>query len=167
MRSTDPRPAQPASGPPPQRAGKLFYKIGSVCEITGTQPYILRFWESEFPQLAPQKSRSGQRLFRERDIETVRRIKQLLYEEGYTIPGARKRLEQEESERAPVPAASQTPAPVPSAAQAPPEASARRAGAGARAPARAPERAPSGQPDAQRTLKQVRRELEVILRRLS
>lgn len=74
---------------------KLFYKIGEVCEITDTQPYVLRFWESEFPQLAPRKNRSGQRVYQRRDIDTVIRIKKLLYEEEYTIAGARKKLEDE------------------------------------------------------------------------
>ncbi len=71
---------------------KLFYKIGEVCQLTGTQPYVLRFWESEFPQLAPTKSRSGQRLYRHKDIDLVLQIKKLLYEEGFTISGARKKL---------------------------------------------------------------------------
>jgi DNA-binding transcriptional MerR regulator len=75
---------------------KLFYKIGEVCELTDTQPYVLRFWESEFPQLAPQKNRSGQRMYRREDIATVERIKSLLYDEGFTIAGARKRLESDE-----------------------------------------------------------------------
>jgi len=83
---------------------KLFYKIGEVCEATDTQPYVLRFWESEFPQLAPQKNRSGQRMYREEDIALVERIKHLLHEEGYTIAGARKRLEQEEAGEVPDPA---------------------------------------------------------------
>jgi len=74
---------------------KLFYKIGEVCEITDTQPYVLRFWESEFPQLSPKKNRSGQRVYQRKDIDTVVRIKQLLYEEEYTIAGARKKLEEE------------------------------------------------------------------------
>ncbi len=74
---------------------KLFFKIGEVCEITDTQPYVLRYWESEFPALAPAKNSSGQRIYRRRDIETVLRIKQLLYDEGFTIAGAKKRLEQE------------------------------------------------------------------------
>ena len=74
---------------------KLFFKIGEVCEITDTQPYVLRYWESEFPALAPAKNSSGQRIYRRRDIETVMRIKQLLYEEGFTIAGAKKRLETE------------------------------------------------------------------------
>lgn len=74
---------------------KLFYKIGEVCEITDTQPYVLRFWESEFPQLAPRKNRSGQRVYQRKDIDTVLRIKKLLYEEEYTIAGARRKLEEE------------------------------------------------------------------------
>ena len=83
---------------------KLFFKIGEVCEITDTQPYVLRYWESEFPALAPAKNSSGQRIYRRKDIETVLRIKQLLYEEGFTIAGAKKRLESEMSGRGTTPA---------------------------------------------------------------
>jgi len=75
---------------------KLFYKIGEVCQYTDTQPYVLRFWESEFPTLAPEKNRSGQRIYSREDIELVLKIKKLLYDEEYTIAGARKQLEQEE-----------------------------------------------------------------------
>src|SRR5436190_8993537 len=82
---------------------KLFFKIGEVCEITDTQPYVLRYWESEFPALAPAKNSSGQRIYRRRDIETVLRIKQLLYEEGFTIAGAKKRLELEMAGRGTTP----------------------------------------------------------------
>jgi DNA-binding transcriptional MerR regulator len=82
---------------------KLFFKIGEVCEITDTQPYVLRYWESEFPALAPAKNSSGQRIYRRRDIETVLRIKQLLYEEGFTIAGAKKRLETEMAGRGTTP----------------------------------------------------------------
>jgi DNA-binding transcriptional MerR regulator len=82
---------------------KLFFKIGEVCEITDTQPYVLRYWESEFPALAPAKNSSGQRIYRRKDIETVLRIKQLLYEEGFTIAGAKKRLESEMSGRGTTP----------------------------------------------------------------
>jgi DNA-binding transcriptional MerR regulator len=82
---------------------KLFFKIGEVCEITDTQPYVLRYWESEFPALAPAKNSSGQRIYRRRDIETVLRIKQLLYEEGFTIAGAKKRLEAEMAGRVETP----------------------------------------------------------------
>jgi DNA-binding transcriptional MerR regulator len=71
---------------------KHFFKIGEVCSLTDTQPYVLRFWESEFPQLAPNKSRTGQRVYRSRDVEMILEIKKLLYEEGYTIAGARKKL---------------------------------------------------------------------------
>jgi len=71
---------------------KTLYKIGEVCQITDTQPYVLRFWESEFPQLAPKKSRTGQRVYRQKDVDLVLQIKRLLYEEGFTIAGARKKL---------------------------------------------------------------------------
>ena len=79
---------------------KLFFKIGEVCELTDTQPYVLRYWESECPALAPAKNAAGQRIYRRRDIKTVLRIKTLLYEEGFTIAGAKKRLEQEMKEPA-------------------------------------------------------------------
>ncbi len=71
---------------------KLFYKIGEVCRITDTQPYVLRFWESEFPQLSPQKNKAGQRVYRKKDIQLVFEIKKLLYDEEFTIAGARKKL---------------------------------------------------------------------------
>jgi DNA-binding transcriptional MerR regulator len=86
-----------------QIPNKLFFKIGEVCEITDTQPYVLRYWESEFPALAPAKNSSGQRIYRRRDIETILRIKQLLYEEGFTIAGAKKRLEVEMAGRVDTP----------------------------------------------------------------
>jgi DNA-binding transcriptional MerR regulator len=71
---------------------KLFFKIGEVCELLGVQAHVLRYWESEFPMLAPQKNRAGQRVYRKRDVEMALRIKELLYEEQYTIAGAKKRL---------------------------------------------------------------------------
>ena len=71
---------------------KLYYKIREACEIVGVEAHVLRFWESEFPALAPPKSKTGQRTYRPKDIELLLRIKKLLYEEGFTIPGARKRL---------------------------------------------------------------------------
>jgi len=99
-----------------QIPNKLFFKIGEVCEITDTQPYVLRYWESEFTALAPAKNSSGQRIYRRRDIETVVRIKQLLYDEGFTIAGAKKRLEAELTGRTPTPqteaARSETPVPT-------------------------------------------------------
>jgi DNA-binding transcriptional MerR regulator len=80
----------PATGKIPE---KLFYKAAEVCQITDTQPYVLRFWESEFPQLASEKNRSGQRVYRREDIDLVFRIKKLLYQDEYTIAGARKALD--------------------------------------------------------------------------
>jgi DNA-binding transcriptional MerR regulator len=71
---------------------KLYYKIGEVCEIVGVPAHVLRFWETEFPALAPPKSRSGHRTYRPRDIELLLEIRRLLYDEGFTIAGARKRL---------------------------------------------------------------------------
>lgn len=71
---------------------KLYFKIGEVCQITGIQPHVLRYWETEFPQLAPEKNRSGQRVYKRRDIEIILKIKKLLYEEKFTIAGAKRRL---------------------------------------------------------------------------
>lgn len=71
---------------------KLFFKIGEVCDLAGVQAHVLRYWESEFPMLAPQKNRAGQRVYRKRDVEMALRIKELLYEDQYTIAGAKKRL---------------------------------------------------------------------------
>src|SRR5687768_6140717 len=74
---------------------KLFFRIGEVCELIKVQPHVLRYWETEFPMLAPQKNRAGQRVYRRKDVETVLRIRDLLYEEKFTIAGARKRLADE------------------------------------------------------------------------
>ncbi len=71
---------------------KLFYKIGEVSRITGVESYVLRYWESEFPFLRPRKSRSGQRLYIKKDIETILEIKRLLYDERYTIEGVKKKF---------------------------------------------------------------------------
>jgi DNA-binding transcriptional MerR regulator len=74
---------------------KLFFKIGEVCELAGVQAHVLRYWETEFPMLAPQKNRAGQRTYRRRDVEMALRIKELLYDEQYTIAGAKKKLASE------------------------------------------------------------------------
>lgn len=71
---------------------KLFFKIGEVCQLASVQAHVLRYWESEFPMLSPQKNRAGQRVYRKRDVEIALRIKELLYEDQYTIAGAKKRL---------------------------------------------------------------------------
>lgn len=84
---------------------RMFFRIGDVSEITGVDAHVLRFWESEFPALSPSKTPTGQRQYRRRDVETVLAIKRLLYEEKYTIPGARKALrERRRAERSPEPA---------------------------------------------------------------
>ena len=79
---------------------KLYYKIGEACKILEIQPYVLRYWETEFPFLSPNKSKSGQRVYSDHEIDVIRRIKELLYEEGYTIAGAKKKLEGEMAESA-------------------------------------------------------------------
>lgn len=71
---------------------KLYFRIGEVSRLTATKSYVLRYWETEFPTLKPVKSRSGHRLYRRQDVETLFEIKQLLYEKGFTIDGARKQL---------------------------------------------------------------------------
>ena len=74
---------------------KRFYKVGEVARLAGVEPHVLRYWESEFPHLRPGKTRGGQRLYRPQDIECVLRIKDLLHEQGFTIAGARRRLNTE------------------------------------------------------------------------
>jgi DNA-binding transcriptional MerR regulator len=74
---------------------KKLYKIGEVCKVADVQPYVLRYWETEFPSLAPNKSGGGQRMYTKREIDIILRIKQLLYSEGFTIAGAKKKLETE------------------------------------------------------------------------
>src|SRR6202453_704854 len=74
---------------------KSFFRIGEVSRLTDTKPFVLRYWETEFPMLQPVKSPKGHRLYRREDVETVLRIKQLLYDEGFTIAGARRHLREE------------------------------------------------------------------------
>jgi DNA-binding transcriptional MerR regulator len=76
----------------PDAVEKLYYRIGEVEEATGVPAYVLRYWESEFKLLRPKKNPAGQRVYRQRDVELVQRIKTLLYEERLTLEGARKRL---------------------------------------------------------------------------
>jgi DNA-binding transcriptional MerR regulator len=79
----------------PEIPDKLYFRIGEVARLCGVAPYVLRFWESEFSQLRPNKSGTGQRLYRKRDVEMALRIKRLLYDEGYTIAGARQVVQSE------------------------------------------------------------------------
>ena len=75
-----------------QIPNKLFFKIGEVCELAGVEPFVLRYWETEFPSLAPQKGKTGHRVYRRKDVEMVLKIRNLLYDRGFTIAGARRQL---------------------------------------------------------------------------
>lgn len=86
---------------PTEIPDKLYFRIGEVAKLCGVPAYVLRFWESEFSQLRPNKSGTGQRLYRKRDVEMALRIKQLVHDEGYTLAGARQVL-QENSRKKPV-----------------------------------------------------------------
>ena len=79
----------------PEIPDKLYFRIGDVARLCEVPAYVLRFWETEFPQLKPVKSSTGQRMYRHKDVENVLHIKQLLYEEGFTIAGARQHLRAE------------------------------------------------------------------------
>ncbi len=99
---------------------RLYFKIGDVARICGLETYVLRFWETQFPQLKPNKSGTGQRLYRRRDVELVLEIKRLVHAEGYTLSGARQVLEQLHRRPVPLPAPqpvqqndSQSPLPLP------------------------------------------------------
>jgi DNA-binding transcriptional MerR regulator len=83
------------SGAAPDIPDKLYFKIGEVSELLGVEPYVLRYWESEFPGLSPKKSGTGHRLYRRKDVELLLRIKHLLYEKRFTIEGARQSLHSE------------------------------------------------------------------------
>jgi len=87
--------AKKAGASAPVIPDKLYFRIGEVAKLCRLPTYVLRFWETEFPQLKPVKGSTGQRMYRQKDVEYVLRIKQLLYEEGFTIPGARAHLKAE------------------------------------------------------------------------
>lgn len=87
------RPAPP--GPIREIPDKLYFRIGEVAKLCEVPTYVLRFWEGEFPQLRPNKGGTGQRLYRRRDVEMALRVRTLLYDEGYTIPGARQAFKAE------------------------------------------------------------------------
>jgi DNA-binding transcriptional MerR regulator len=79
---------------------KLYFRIGDVAKLCGVEAYVLRFWETEFPQMRPNKSGTGQRLYRKRDVELAMKVRRLLHDEGYTIAGARQFLSQEAAAKA-------------------------------------------------------------------
>ncbi len=144
---------------------KLYYRIGEVAGIVGVEPHVLRYWETEFRSIRPQKSRKGQRIYSRRDVEKLLRVKDLLYVQGFTIAGARRRLREAGAEAVPAPeplaeelAAAEV-APVPVVAPAPTEVAATVAAARWAQAAR--------QGDALRTtLRDVRSELEALLAEL-
>ena len=76
---------------------KRYFRIGEVCDLTGLKPHVLRYWETEFKQLKPHKTKAKQRLYRKKDVETLLLIKNLLYEQKYTIAGARARIDQKKT----------------------------------------------------------------------
>jgi DNA-binding transcriptional MerR regulator len=81
---------------------KQYFKIGEVAQIAGVEPYVLRYWETEFKSIRPEKTRSNQRLYRRRDVEIVLEVKRLLYEEGFRIDGAKRRLREKAGEAIPM-----------------------------------------------------------------
>jgi DNA-binding transcriptional MerR regulator len=89
----------------PEIPDKLYFKIGEVSELLGVEPYVLRYWETEFPALSPKKSGTGHRLYRRKDVGLLLRIKHLLYEKRFTIEGARQSLQA--TARAPKPRAAE------------------------------------------------------------
>lgn len=90
------RPSPAITELPSEVPDRLYFRIGEVSAITGVPPYVLRYWESEFPALQPRKSGGGQRLYRKRDVAMILEIKKLLYQERYTVAGARRRLTERE-----------------------------------------------------------------------
>ncbi len=85
--------------PRPELPVKLYYRIGEVAEVVGVEPHVLRYWETEFGSIRPQKSPKGQRVYSRRDLEKLMRVRELLYEQGYTIAGAKKRLRDMSSQK--------------------------------------------------------------------
>jgi DNA-binding transcriptional MerR regulator len=95
----------------PEIPDKLYFRIGEVAHIAGVEPYVLRFWETEFPQLAPKKSGTGHRLYRRKEVELILELKRLLYEKRFTIEGARLWLEQNKKKGVARPIAAAPPPP--------------------------------------------------------
>jgi DNA-binding transcriptional MerR regulator len=94
LEAARPQPARPPSSGPLPGIRKEYYAIGEVCELVGLKPHVLRYWEAQFPSLHPSKNRSGNRVYRRKEIRLILLVKHLLYKEKYTIEGARRRLEQ-------------------------------------------------------------------------
>ncbi|MCA9751937.1 MAG: MerR family transcriptional regulator [bacterium] len=88
-----------SGGAPLEPGRKIYYSITEVAEMADVKPHVLRYWETEFTALRPKKNRAGNRIYRERDVKLVLLIRRLLYEEGFTIKGARKRLQEKRAEQ--------------------------------------------------------------------
>ena len=146
--------SQPAASIPQ----KLFFKIGEVCELAGVQAHVLRYWETEFPMLAPQKNRAGQRTYRRKDVEMALRIKELLYDEQYTIAGAKKKLATEL--RSPIRDAGITPSRTPLRSLQPPPSLAARFSTVPPAPR--PEPADESNPSVKQLASQLREILDLL-----
>jgi DNA-binding transcriptional MerR regulator len=112
------QPAQQRRTAPLQIPDKLYFRIGEVARLCEVPAYVLRFWESEFQQLKPNKSGTGQRLYRKRDVELALRVKRLLYDEGYTIPGARQVFQTEAREARKRSSGPELPLPIPTSSSA-------------------------------------------------
>src|SRR5213080_3757810 len=141
---------------------KLFFKIGEVCELAGVQAHVLRYWETEFPMLAPQKNRAGQRTYRRKDVEMALRIKELLYDEQYTIAGAKKKLANELRSGATRDRPSVSTARPPARSLKPPPSLASRFASAPQTPAR-DESSPQVTTDQKVALREIARELREIL----
>jgi DNA-binding transcriptional MerR regulator len=92
MTPTNSTPGSSSSASKVHIPDRVYFRIGDVADLVGVKPYVLRYWETEFPMIQPEKARSGQRVYRRSDVETVLLIKHLLYDERYSIEGARKRI---------------------------------------------------------------------------
>ena len=93
----------------PQIPDRLYFRIGDVSQLVGVEPYVLRFWETEFPMLQPKKGKAGHREYKRKDVELLLEIKRLLYDEGFTISGARRALQQKTRSRRKKPAPAEQP----------------------------------------------------------
>ncbi len=134
---------------------KPYFRIGEVAELLGVETHVLRYWESEFPQLSPTRAPSGQRLYRRPDVEKLIVVRRLLHQEGYTIAGARRRLEEMERQPGDIPESAPAPAPPAGPSQ-----------QGRLFPPPAPAPSEEAGPD-RRVVAEVVAELRELLRRLS
>lgn len=140
----------------PELPNKLYFRIGEVARIVGVKPYVLRYWETEFPILKPGKTPSRHRLYRQRDVELLLEIKHLLYEEGFTIAGAKKQLKDGEN-----PSASSA-----QSAQAPPQDSSRSSPSPvSNDPTPAPQLAPTT--DQHQLLRTIRADIDALYKMLA